>query len=765
MTAARTAPDYQEHKEEVMSYPRTLARAAIGLAGAIIIICLGAPAPLFAQDNAPAAPGRAYLPLALSQTDRHGDRGECAGLADCVTLTHAGEYTYTDQDATLDQAEAVEFTCPADYPYVWDWGYAADADLDVWLAATTMPPADGLGEHARFDILRTAADATALQYKLYVACTATPQTPDAVADEAAELPALLPEAALLVEVEPVRTFTQDGTATDDDLANLSYVGLAVWRYLTLSDPGSKYLGVTYDYSNTNAFAADAILQTPRHAWGATGAEYQFSVPNACLGSEGCDPDFQLQQCTVQADCAFTNGVCTAVEATVTAPGQAPRQLCLRSQDVLWNEVYKVVVSAQQQADITTLSQGSGAPDGRFLRALRNAVTYLAHTGRTVNVRLLVGHYISMWTDARGLVEAIAADAKNVAGNKVSVFVAGMLSSYYPMSMNHSKIVAADGVEALVGGQNQYNDDYLSINPAFDLTLRVRGPAAYSAHAFAQRLWTYVCSWNPSYSVYSASYIPGSGFGKRCSTAFPVTRTGGPGATAVFPVGRLGTGIAPSGDNPNQSEAAILGMLQAAQHTIRIAQQDIAYGTGGYWDKEVYNDRDYTNYNHAYMNALADRLIAGLDVYVVFSNFGAKTGVTQAGHYYNGYRPATIAQGFKWFVSRRPGAPTGAALNALLCEHLHLSTFRFGPNDTWFDGVTPPGTHAKTISVDEQAFYVGSHNFYPMDLQEYGLIVDDPVLTQRYLTEYWDNLWNYSKRVAVSGSDASQCIFQSTVAQE
>ena len=137
-----------------------------------------------------------------------------------------------------------------------------------------------------------------------------------------------------------------------------------------------------------------------------------------------------------------------------------------------------------------------------------------------------------------------------------------------------RIVAADGTRALVGGQNQYNDDYLSINPAFDLTLRVSGPAAYDAQHFAQRLWEYVCSWNPSYSVYTASYIPGSGFGKRCATAFPVTRTGGAGSTAVFGVGRLGTGIAPSGDNPNQSEAAILGLLLAAVIAALVARTKI-----------------------------------------------------------------------------------------------------------------------------------------------------------------------------------------------
>ncbi len=141
---------------------RSFAKMAITTVGIFTAICLNVATPVNAQDTAddaapPAQASHAYLPLTVNMTSPRSDRGECDGLDGCVTLTHAGEYTFADQDATLDQAEAVEFTCPATNPYVWDWGYVAGNGLSLWLDRTTMPPADGRGELARFHIMRTVA--------------------------------------------------------------------------------------------------------------------------------------------------------------------------------------------------------------------------------------------------------------------------------------------------------------------------------------------------------------------------------------------------------------------------------------------------------------------------------------------------------------------------------------------------------------------------------------------------------------------------------
>ena len=43
---------------------------------------------------------------------------------------------------------------------------------------------------------------------------------------------------------------------------------------------------------------------------------------------------------------------------------------------------------------------------------------------------------------------------------------------------------------------------------------------------------------------------------------------------------------------------------------------------------------------------------------------------------------------------------------------------------------PIANHAKFWMVDGRVFYIGSDNMYPVNLQEYGYIVDDAKAAQR-----------------------------------
>jgi hypothetical protein len=52
------------------------------------------------------------------------------------------------------------------------------------------------------------------------------------------------------------------------------------------------------------------------------------------------------------------------------------------------------------------------------------------------------------------------------------------------------------------------------------------------------------------------------------------------------------------------------------------------------------------------------------------------------------------------------------INAMLCRHVHLAPFRFGPDATWPRGI-PIANHAKFWMVDDRAFYIGSDNVYPV----------------------------------------------------
>jgi len=97
----------------------------------------------------------------------------------------------------------------------------------------------------------------------------------------------------------------------------------------------------------------------------------------------------------------------------------------------------------------------------------------------------------------------------------------------------------------------------------------------------------------------------------------------------------------------------------------------------------------------------------------------------------------------------------------LCEHVHLAPFRFGPDDKWPDG-KPFATHAKLWMIDDRAFYIGSDNMYPVNLQEFGYIVDDKKAAGELLEAYWNPLWQWSEKAAVSGPGVANCIFREII---
>ena len=62
-------------------------------------------------------------------------------------------------------------------------------------------------------------------------------------------------------------------------------------------------------------------------------------------------------------------------------------------------------------------------------------------------------------------------------------------------------------------------------------------------------------------------------------------------------------------------------------------------------------------------------------------------------------------------------------------------------------------------VDDRLFYIGSDNVYPVNLQEFGYIVDDRRAAAEVLDAYWTPLWQWSRRAALSGEEAGRCIFR------
>jgi phosphatidylserine/phosphatidylglycerophosphate/cardiolipin synthase-like enzyme len=83
--------------------------------------------------------------------------------------------------------------------------------------------------------------------------------------------------------------------------------------------------------------------------------------------------------------------------------------------------------------------------------------------------------------------------------------------------------------------------------------------------------------------------------------------------------------------------------------------------------------------------------------------------------------------------------------------------RFGADASW-QGDKPIGVHAKLWMVDDRIFYIGSENLYPVDLQEFGFIIDSRPAAAAIKRNYWDKAWAWSKQAAISGSDAPRCVF-------
>lgn len=525
--------------------------------------------------------------------------------------------------------------------------------------------------------------------------------------------------------------------------------------LAKADPEGKYAGITYDLTEHNALPRDWLVQSPNR-WGRAARDLPF-YPLDC---KSCEKDVSLPSCSSDADCG--GGICGTIWPLSRGRGGtarlSKRKVCLGHSDGLLDRIHDLVAGARATVDITLLQP---APDTRFLAALRAAINDLAESRRPVSVRVLIGQYPPDNVDAAAFVKELTAEAQAIPGSRIAVSVAAMRSCIVlekcdSFSWNHAKIVAVDGREALVGGHNMWSSDYLLDNPVHDLSMQVRGPAAASASRFANRLWDYVCANVDGKSSVSLASL-GVGAGDPCPPPFvaPAGPAGPSGKVPVLAVGRLGAGI--TDDFANHSELARDLAYGAARESIRIVQQDLGFRIG----------RSDTLFPESTLDRLIDFLETRKgDVYIVLSNPGA-TG-NGGNTYYTDVSMEMLARHLRELVQKRfeTRDPTlryairrgPDPVNALLCSRVHLASFRFGPDTSW-PGGQAIANHSKFWMVDDRTFYIGSDNMYPVNLQEFGYIVDDRSAATDILESYWTPLWQWSKRAAVSGTGVDRCIFR------
>jgi phosphatidylserine/phosphatidylglycerophosphate/cardiolipin synthase-like enzyme len=511
----------------------------------------------------------------------------------------------------------------------------------------------------------------------------------------------------------------------------------------------------WNYSTDNQLADGWLLATPSNVWGLPYTQFKQAVP-------GSGP-LKLQTCTAAAG---PTQLCQAMDASMTAPGQAPQKLLIGHSDAIVDAMYDVMISARVLLDITTLSP----PTGRFLESLKNALKYLSNQpdeDRPV-VRILVSNPLPNIppVTADPFIRSLTSELDASKGLQVYVYV--MSSSF--TSWNHAKIVAADGVRAVVGGHNQFSRDYLGVNPVNDVSMRLTGTAARHAQDFANSMWVYGQwvrdgvpqwdrDWNLYIQLYMSAYKPASANGpsqiqpgqlpaktlyNNRAVNFPTLRDHG--SVPILAVGRgadtKSAYLVPTPGSYKRlfnepADEAIVKLISLAQRTIRMSLQSFQL-SGGWvarWNPEV-------------LGAMAEALSRGVTIRVVTSNPGAVAGGD--GDNYGADPPSTVNAEIVSTMVERLGLLQDQA-EQIASQRLSIATFRYSA-DPAYPGNVPISNHAKTVIVDDAAFYIGSQNMYTCDLNEFGYIVEDAATAQAYVNLYWNPLWNWSKGTATTSID-------------
>ena len=498
------------------------------------------------------------------------------------------------------------------------------------------------------------------------------------------------------------------------------------------------------------------MQSPTR-WGRRADDLPF-YPLDC---KNCERDVMLPACSSDADCP-DGGTCGTIWAATAGAGGARRKVCFGHSDALVLPVHDLVAGARRSVDIAALQP---APDTRFLAALRAALNELAASGRPVTVRLIIGQYPPDGVDAAALLSALTSELRDIPGARLTVSVAAMRSctafencksfSWTARQVHRHRRPRGAGrrPQSLVRGLSRS-------------TIRCTTSRCWCAarprpapSRFADRLWQFVCAnLDKKPSVQLASFASGQSMASGVCPASLAPPVAARQRLAACRSWRSG-GWAPASPrtSPTRASSRATSMFGAARHTIRVSQQDLGFTLG----------RSDTIFPESTLDRLID-FIEQRDgqVYIVLSNTGSigNSGST----YYNDVSLRAFARHLRDMVQKRFDARDPKEryeirkgpdpVNALLCSHVHLAPFRFGPDATWPGGMTI-ANHAKLWMVDDRVFYIGSDNHLSGEPAGVRLHRRRPQGAAELLDAYWNPLWQWSQRAAVSGDGVEPCIFR------
>lgn len=553
----------------------------------------------------------------------------------------------------------------------------------------------------------------------------------------------------------------------------------------------------WNYGTNNTLPRDWLLATPFNALGTRYDELKEAVP-------GDYPLFGLSS----GNATRPHEQSVPVQATVTRPGATPAQLLEGHSYKLYDEIYSIITGATVFVDLTTLT----LPTGRFLAAIADALTYISNKPDTQRpiVRLLYSNWLTGNDDIPSAGSFLAKLLQGVdPAQKLEVYAGAINTgldkgvSAWASSWNHTKIVAADGRAALVGGHNLWSEQYLDKNPVFDVSLKLQGESACHAQDYADELWRYVL-WRMNESLFDqvqreAGVLPivntaaytyeaasSSGRIKEAYTRKADTKpavilynpAGQPdpqlytrakaqfapqtGSIPILSAGR-GAGLDHSdvftnrdsylSPTPEPADESLYRLLSKAQNTLRMSVQ-----TFNLTPTSPAVERLVVSWDYRLLRELARALNRGVTIQVVLSNPGAMAGgLERSATPYDGDELASVNKRLAdLLVTDCYLTPDQAS--ALLARKLSVASLRFSADEGYPDGhggrtIAFPN-HAKTLMVDDRVFYVGSQDPYRSNTATFGYLIEDTALAQSYITSYWAELWNQSKRTATQSAESS-----------
>ncbi len=183
---------------------------------------------------------------------------------------------------------------------------------------------------------------------------------------------------------------------------------------------------------------------------------------------------------------------------------------------------EILSKAKYRCDISSLNSPDSEWRKIILSALNHSLSNSQKQKHPIQLRFLFGQsptvfmsgmnsathgspdYVSFKEELLKLIKENASQWENMPEIWISRFFRieegvtnSLMKNIYPdfppindtrMTWNHTKIMAIDGVEALVGGHNMNMDLFINYPPVHDVSVVVHGPAARGAQLFLNEMW-------------------------------------------------------------------------------------------------------------------------------------------------------------------------------------------------------------------------------------------------------------------------------------